>query len=442
MRYTSILTVVYCLFVFSVYYYLNNNLENLPLALVFIDMSRQTDKFNELQKKLHRCKRLKSLTHIQKVKKIDTIWEEQAKTADPDEFQSILQQYSNPHDTTQKDITSFFKPLQSFDKQRLNQWHRLNHNSPAPNTPSRKATQPKYNSPAPNTPSRKATPSRKYNTPKPMRRRQAASARKYQTPRQDKIASEIKSKRDNIAKEREFIRLLSTFRESDDYKHHKAEHKRLVLEENELVHKLQSMQRHTANMKAYRHRKRQAEKEVKSRGIIKDYPYHEKSGRPRIEEYERGKDLAATMQRVADTNSSTDARRRTENVQVNFSARSFAKKVNEDIEAENINVAQANIHYSTVYRRTANRRKNTVAARRHNTTTKIKFRTPAKSHRDPVKSAHFCLALRKNVDTYCAINGPKYVIYIELDDKAKAPVGVTLVNKQKRMKAAVTMMFL
>eukprot|EP01083_Nonionella_stella_P178443 630321_1 len=47
-------------------------------------MSRQTDKFNELQKKLHRCKRLKSLTHIQKVKKIDTIWEEQAKTADPD----------------------------------------------------------------------------------------------------------------------------------------------------------------------------------------------------------------------------------------------------------------------------------------------------------------------------------------------------------------------
>eukprot|EP01083_Nonionella_stella_P231990 818794_1 len=68
-------------------------------------MSRQTDKFNELQKKLHRCKRLKSLTHIQKVKKIDTIWEEQAKTADPDEFQSILQQYSNPHDTTQKDIT-------------------------------------------------------------------------------------------------------------------------------------------------------------------------------------------------------------------------------------------------------------------------------------------------------------------------------------------------
>eukprot|EP01083_Nonionella_stella_P231988 818791_1 len=53
-------------------------------------MSRQTDKFNELQKKLHRCKRLKSLTHIQKVKKIDTIWEEQAKTADPDEFQSIL----------------------------------------------------------------------------------------------------------------------------------------------------------------------------------------------------------------------------------------------------------------------------------------------------------------------------------------------------------------
>eukprot|EP01083_Nonionella_stella_P317077 1152869_1 len=316
-------------------------------------MSRQTDKFNELQKKLHRCKRLKSLTHIQKVKKIDTIWEEQAKTADPDEFQSILQQYSNPHDTTQKDITSFFKPLQSFDKQRLNQWHRLNHNSPAPNTPSRKATQPKYNSPAPNTPSRKATPSRKYNTPKPMRRRQAASARKYQTPRQDKIASEIKSKRDNIAKEREFIRLLSTFRESDDYKHHKAEHKRLVLEENELVHKLQSMQRHTANMKAYRHRKRQAEKEVKSRGIIKDYPYHEKSGRPRIEEYERGKDLAATMQRVADTNSSTDARRRTENVQVNFSARSFAKKVNEDIEAENINVAQANIHYSTVYRRRA-----------------------------------------------------------------------------------------
>eukprot|EP01083_Nonionella_stella_P178445 630329_1 len=92
------------------------------------------------------------------------------------------------------------------------------------------------------------------------------------------------------------------------------------------------MQRHTANMKAYRHRKRQAEKEVKSRGIIKDYPYHEKSGRPRIEEYERGKDLAATMQRVADTNSSTDARRRTENVQVNFSARSFAKKVNEDID--------------------------------------------------------------------------------------------------------------
>ena len=63
----------------------------------------------------------------------------------------------------------------------------------------------------------------------------------------------------------------------------------------------------------------------------------------------------------------------------------------------------------------------------------MKFRRPQNSHRHKHPATHFANALRKNTDTLCAILGHYHVIYVECDDKARAPLGVTLANKQRAL---------
>ena len=72
-----------------------------------------------------------------------------------------------------------------------------------------------------------------------------------------------------------------------------------------------------------------------------------------------------------------------------------------------------------------------TAKRNHKITTTLKFRKPQNSHRHKHPSTHFTNAIRKNIDTLGAILGDHNIISIECDDKARAPLGVTLANKQK-----------
>ena len=77
-----------------------------------------------------------------------------------------------------------------------------------------------------------------------------------------------------------------------------------------------------------------------------------------------------------------------------------------------------------------NRRNSITAKKNHIITTNIKFRKPQNSHRSKHPASHFCNTIRKNVDTIAAILGHHHIIYIECDDKARAPIGGTLANKQ------------
>ena len=73
-----------------------------------------------------------------------------------------------------------------------------------------------------------------------------------------------------------------------------------------------------------------------------------------------------------------------------------------------------------------------TAKKNHKVTTSLKFRKPQNSHKHKHPGRHFANAIRKNIDTLSAILGDHNVVYVECDDKARAPLGITLAKNKKR----------
>ncbi len=83
---------------------------------------------------------------------------------------------------------------------------------------------------------------------------------------------------------------------------------------------------------------------------LQDVHMFDKKGKPRTELLSKGKDLAEVIQAVADENSSTDPRRRSELGSINISARAMAKEVNSRMYLKHgipLNAAHSTIYYRT-----------------------------------------------------------------------------------------------
>eukprot|EP01084_Bolivina_argentea_P145881 255572_1 len=144
------------------------------------------------------------------------------------------------------------------------------------------------------------------------------------------------------------------------------------------------------------------------------------------------------MNDVAESISHTDPRRRTKNCVVGKTIDKYAKLVNEKMQENNpLNhhlYEQNPISSSSIRKRTRppNLGRNVATEWYINPNSNIKFRKPQNSHSNKNKGAHFCLGKRKYVDTVAAMNASE-VLYISLDNKSRAGIGVTLANKQGKL---------
>lgn len=142
-------------------------------------------------------------------------------------------------------------------------------------------------------------------------------------------------------------------------------------------------------------------------------------GRPRLEEQQDG--LLETIRDIAIFGSAAHDRRQTEEIR---SCRTL-----NDLQAK-LSERGYNISRSGLYLRLLPKRSASVEGRRHVVTVPVKLSKPQNSEHKHHPDGRFCISTIRNVDSLASLLGPKQVMYLSQDDKARVQIGVIAANKQ------------
>lgn len=145
-------------------------------------------------------------------------------------------------------------------------------------------------------------------------------------------------------------------------------------------------------------------------------------GQPRIEELQPG--LMETIFQIVEGTSSADERRRTEDLRTITSLSELLKRV----EAEGFRLSR-----SALYLRLLPRRFDSSEGKRHTKTVPVRLMKPSNDEHKHHDDSRFCFQTIENIKQIAGILGPKQVLVISVDDKAKVPLGVTAAKLQSTM---------
>ncbi|KAL4720554.1 hypothetical protein ACJJTC_002355 [Scirpophaga incertulas] len=142
-------------------------------------------------------------------------------------------------------------------------------------------------------------------------------------------------------------------------------------------------------------------------------------GRPRIEETQSS--LLGVIKDLAVFGGAADDRRRTEAIR--------CCKTLDDLQAELCKLGYT-ISRSGLYLRLLPRRVNTEEGKRHVVTVPVKLCKPDSTLHMKHRDGPFCTATIRNLESLASILGPEQVFFLSMDDKARAPLGITAANAQ------------
>lgn len=127
---------------------------------------------------------------------------------------------------------------------------------------------------------------------------------------------------------------------------------------------------------------------------------------------------------IIDGCSGADEKRRTEELRTSYTL----PELNKTLEARGFEISKA-----ALYLRLLPRRVNTREGKRHVHTVPVKLMKPSNDEHKYHDDSRFCFRSIENSKQVAALLGPKQVLVISVDDKAKVPLGLTAAKCQSTM---------